>query len=67
MSTRCCMDVLNHCIVHLKVRLHAMLTNWNLNKNLKNVLFSNLIYTYAFIITKLKSMCKVIIDPKSHG
>ena len=29
----CCMEVLNHYIVHLKLTLHCMLTNWNLNKN----------------------------------
>ena len=28
------MEVLNHHIVHLKL-IHCMLTNWNLNKNLK--------------------------------
>ena len=33
-STKCCMKVLNHYIVHLKLILHYMLTNWNLNKNL---------------------------------
>lgn len=33
MSTGCCMEVLNHYIVHLKLMLHCMLTDWNLNKN----------------------------------
>ena len=33
MSTRCCMGVLNHYIVHLK--LITLYSNWNLNKNLK--------------------------------
>ena len=35
MSTRCCMEVLNHYIVHLKLILHCIITNWNLNNNLK--------------------------------
>ena len=35
MGTECCMAVLNHYIVYLKLILHCMLTNWNLNKNLK--------------------------------
>ena len=30
------MEVLNHYIVHLKLILLCMLTNWNLNKNSKN-------------------------------
>ena len=34
MSTGCCMEVLNDYIVHLKL-VNFMLTNWNLNKNLK--------------------------------
>ena len=38
MSTRCCMEVLNHYIVHLKLILNYMLTNWNLNKILKIML-----------------------------
>ena len=29
------MEVLNHYIVHMKLMLHCMLTNWNLNKNFK--------------------------------
>ena len=28
-------EVLNYCIIHLKLTLRCMLTNWNLNKNLK--------------------------------
>ena len=32
MSTGCCMGVLNHFIVHLRLVLHCMLANWNLNK-----------------------------------
>jgi len=38
MSTGCCMEVLNHCIVHLKLIVHCMLTSWNLNKNLEKIL-----------------------------
>ena len=30
------MEVLNHYIVHWRPILHCILTNWNLNKNLKN-------------------------------
>ena len=29
------MEVWNHYTVHLKLILYCMLTNWNLNKNLK--------------------------------
>ena len=29
-STVCCMELLNHYIVHLKLIQHCMLTNWNL-------------------------------------
>ena len=35
MSTQCHMEVFNHYILHLELGLHYMLTNWNLNKNLK--------------------------------
>ena len=35
MTTGFCMDMLNHYVVHLKLILHCVLTNWNLNKNLK--------------------------------
>ena len=35
MSTGCWMEVLNRYIVHRKLTLHCMLTNWNLSKNLK--------------------------------
>ena len=31
----CYMEMLNHYNVHLKLILHCILTNWNLNKNLK--------------------------------
>lgn len=34
MSTSC-MELLIHCIVHLQLILHHMLTTWKLNKNLK--------------------------------
>ena len=37
MSTQWYMEVLNHCIVHLKLIIHCMLTNWNLSKNLKKI------------------------------
>jgi len=43
MSTGCCKEELNHYIVHRvlyrsieSLLLHCMLTNWNLNENLKN-------------------------------
>ena len=36
MSTRWCMEVLNHYIVHWKLILHCMLTDWNKNKKLKS-------------------------------
>ena len=32
---QCCVEMLIHYIVHLKLRLHYMLPNWNLNKNFK--------------------------------
>ena len=32
MSTGCCMEMLNHYILHLKVILHWMFTMWNMNK-----------------------------------
>lgn len=35
MSTRWCMEVWNYYILHMELILHCMLTNWNLNKNLK--------------------------------
>ena len=35
MSTEYCMEVLNHYIVHLKLTLYCILTNWNLNKSLE--------------------------------
>ena len=34
-STRYYMEILSHCVVHLKLILHCMLTNWSLNKNLE--------------------------------
>ena len=40
LSTGCCMEVLNHYMVDLKLILHYMLTNWNLNKNILEVLFN---------------------------
>ena len=39
MSPGCRMAVLNHCIVCLKLTLHYILTNWNLNKTLKTKCF----------------------------
>lgn len=36
MSTGSCMEMLHHGIVHLKLKLHCMLTTWKLNKNFKN-------------------------------
>ena len=35
MSIGYCTEVLNLYIVHLKLILHCMLTNWNQNKNLE--------------------------------
>ena len=35
LSTACCMEVMNHYIAYLKLILNYMLSNWNLNKNLK--------------------------------
>ena len=32
MSTRCCMEGLNHYTAHLKLISHCMLTNWNLSR-----------------------------------
>ena len=37
MSTRCCVGELNLYILHLKLLLHCMLTNWNSNKKLKKI------------------------------
>ena len=37
MNTGCCIAMLNHYILHLKLVLHCMLTNWNLKKNSNNV------------------------------
>ena len=43
MSTGYCMEVMNHCVVHLQLILQCILSIWNLNKNLnkKIVLRSN--------------------------
>ena len=35
MSTRYCMEVLNHCIVHFNLIFHGVLTTWDLSKNLR--------------------------------
>lgn len=35
MNFRCCVEVWNHYIVHLRPILHCMFTNRNLNKNSK--------------------------------
>ena len=32
MNTGCCIAMLNHYILHLKVILHLMFTMWNMNK-----------------------------------
>ena len=34
---------LSHCIVQLKLILHCMLTNWNLNKNLRGTWVAQLV------------------------
>lgn len=34
MSPGCCTEALNHYMVHVKLILRCILTNWNLNKNL---------------------------------
>lgn len=36
-SNGCYMEVLNHYIIHLKLLLYCMFTNWNLNKNFKKL------------------------------
>ena len=50
MSTAFGMEMLNHCVVHLKLILHCRLTNWNLNKDLKNVQkenYKNIFFQYV--------------------
>ena len=42
MSTDCCGEVLTYYSAHLKLILHSILTDWNLNKNLKKFLFLKL-------------------------
>ena len=56
------MDVLNHCIVHLKLILYYLLTNCNLNKNLKakTVFYHSLFSTMhgqCFIIDSIYNSC----------
>ena len=37
MRIRCGTEVLNHYMVHVKLILHSMITNCNLNENLKKL------------------------------
>ena len=43
MSTDCCMEMLNHYVVHPKIILHCILTNWKLNKNFRGTWVAQLV------------------------
>ena len=59
------LEVLNQVIVHLKLILYCLLTNWNLNKNFKKLqkYQASSIRLDFHMIQNLKFICIYLIQP----